>query len=160
MTVIPSCLALRQSSSGREYLAARISYAAIQPYLELLRERVGQRAYDDYLERKFRRDGDEFHVTVVRPTETENLPRDLLLSCQDRAVSFNCLGLGQVSQTDNEAFYVVVDSPEVLALRDQLCLPGHDLHITIGFKQTDIHDVPKDHTSIIACHLAGISANE
>ena len=41
------------------------------------------------------------------------------------------------------AYYIIVLSPEIDALRSEAGLPPHALHITLGFSPNDVHGVSK-----------------
>lgn len=60
------------------------------------------------------------------------------------------LGIGSVTQGDNQAYFDVVEWPECQAWRASLGLEPKDLHVTAGFKESDIHGVPKDRTTLLS----------
>jgi hypothetical protein len=53
------------------------------------------------------------------------------------------------AQTKNEAYFLVVECPVYQEWRSSLGLPAKDLHITLGFTRTDIHNQYKGPSSIM-----------
>ena len=65
--------------------------------------------------------------------------------------------MGRACNGQHEAYYRVIDWPELNALRQELGLPHADLHVTVGFKTQDIHGVKKDvHTICEADEFEGL----
>jgi len=62
---------------------------------------------------------------------------------------WKAIGLGKQAQGDDEAYYVVLSWPGGEHIRERLGLPPKDFHITLGFRQRDVHGVPKDETTLL-----------
>lgn len=92
----------------------------------------------------------EWHITIIRPPEMKVLKKlgKPLNNGDAIAISGSPVykGLGKVSDGENEAYFVVIDWPEAQKFRAQYGLPSLDFHITMGFSNKDIHDVPKNRT--------------
>jgi hypothetical protein len=50
------------------------------------------------------------------------------------------LGLGKVSKNGNEAYFKVIDWKSANSFRESIGLKTKDFHITVGFKDSDIHE--------------------
>lgn len=144
--------------------------------LPLAERCVGRDALHAAQAKKDARDGTradgsaEYHVTLCLPYEFESLPdveapsksklRKLCLArCTQLVVDAaelslsraTPLGLGRLEQADgNFALFVVVDWPEQQALRQRHGLQANHPHITIGFRESDIHGVPKDRGTLLS----------
>jgi hypothetical protein len=121
----------------------------------------------------------EAHITVLTPIEFQKLRRVVSIreinelatqaGIQKSIVDIRCLGRGKLTIADKEesAFFVVVKSPELLAIRGKvaalfLSKGGRASefnpdtfypHITIGFTKRDLHfedGIVKDETACIA----------
>jgi 2H phosphodiesterase-like protein len=53
------------------------------------------------------------------------------------------IGIGMVSDDANEAYYIIVESKALQAFRKDAGLGKRDLHVTLGFKIEDIHQLSK-----------------
>jgi len=94
--------------------------------------------------REGRDDTSGFHITVMAPKEKiltnfDVSQYELLLD----PIELYDLGIGRKQDGHNTVYYVVIISPQLEKLRAELQLPHYDFHITLGFTQSDIHDVPK-----------------
>ncbi|MEZ8733827.1 hypothetical protein [Vibrio sp. 10N.239.312.D08] len=140
---------LKGSSSGTQYLSCAINKTDLKPFLEQLKEYVGLAAYDSIVENKLKRDGDEYHITVLYGEELKLLREDQLISSLGSAVEFKTIGLGLASKEANTAYFVTVESEDLNKIRDMGNLPLKDLHITLGFIGSDVHGVPKGASTLI-----------
>jgi len=104
----------------------------------------------------------EYHVTVVDIPDSKALKAikglsnsqfdAWLKSLNGQTIpgKWKSLGVGSVSKGADTAYFEVISWPEAQAWRKELGLGEKDLHITIGFKGSDVHGVPKDKSTIIA----------
>lgn len=142
-----------KSKSGRTYVGIDINPASLELIISTLKS-IQPDNFDELLNNQSNRDDGEFHLTVVSPEEYINLTKFkaglLQKNYIGKAESFCILGLGKNSTSDNIAFYAVVESEGLDALRNKLLLPKRDFHITIGFSSRDIHGVKKDRTTLVA----------
>jgi hypothetical protein len=108
---------------------------------------------DEYLtltSRQANRDSSLFHITVVTPNEYAAITStESQAFVGGQTVGFSMLGLGRAQFAEDECFFVVVESLEIQAIRQAVGLPAKDLHITIGFNSSDIHNARKDRTSLL-----------
>lgn len=110
------------------------------------------------------RDGAEHHITLVSRAELEGLAlattgakkvdksfvSDLLWQfvC-DVKNDWAVVGFGGISQVDTQVRYVVVDWPSANLWRQSVGLNKAHFHITLGFSKCDVHDVPKDKSTLM-----------
>ncbi|RYH15957.1 AAA family ATPase [archaeon] len=89
----------------------------------------------------------EFHATIFIPSELQNLDVQAILD-QSCAVDVHDIGLSVVKVNRIQAWYVVLYSPPLQALRSQFGLPEKDLHITLGFEHSDPNGHPHGNTLV------------
>lgn len=93
------------------------------------------------------RDNNLFHITVLNSEELKQL------SFLDKTIDFenveevrlNVIGLG----INCNCYYLVVLSRQLDDMRVSLSLPSKDFHITVGFLQNDVHNIPKGLDTIV-----------
>ncbi len=113
------------------------------------------------------KDRGEFHITIVEPPEVSKMKKAVREEHQFSdgeteayvKKAFDSLevsgepqyiGLGKQGTPDgNEVYFIVVRWPEAQELRKRFGLGVKDLHITVGFKDKDIFNVPKDETTLV-----------
>jgi hypothetical protein len=142
--MIETQLEARQQDNrdGEPYLAALVNSKIVSRFLPTLEKHIGERRTRRYVLNLRRRNGGTFHVTLLSPYETGL--RQSHVSTSTAVVGTGRLhGIGAVKHADNETYFVVVTCPVFQAFRMRLALPPRDLHITLGFKKRDIHNVPK-----------------
>lgn len=113
---------------------------------------------EQFIECKKKRDGPNYHLTIISSGEYDSIDINLLESKSDQIFnteySINVVGLG----TNDSCYYLVCVSGELDNLRKDLELSSKDFHITLGFNQIDCYTISKSiDTIIIACH--GIITN-
>lgn len=102
----------------------------------------------------------EYHITIISPPElssaikkgvwasmevVSDLVKDWKITGEPKYV---CVGKQEAG--DNATYFIVVDWPEAQEFRkEQFFLNKRDLHVTLGFRQSDIHDVPKDASTCV-----------
>jgi hypothetical protein len=134
---------------GLGYIGAQVPAEHVSVYLDLLRGRVGDARFGELVAGKARRDGPEiYHLTMVTPPE-------LSLSSAEHAppegpIDVVLGGLGRVTDGVAEAFFIVVESPGVVAMRSRLELGPKALHVTLGFSPTDIYGMDKGPQTVVA----------
>lgn len=100
--------------------------------------------YFQYENNKFMRDGENWHITFAVYSDYRNLSReekDLLY----HEVEYQITGIGTVTESSGEAvWFATVSSPQIDIMLEKAGLPARDLHITMGFTDTDIHSLPKN----------------
>lgn len=129
------------------YYAAPVPEKQISSFIEKFRKIEPN--WKEYEAKKTQRDrGRELHITVLTPRETRSLKRR---GVKIKLPEFQIepVGVGKALEEDNVSYFVIIKSKEINEYRASLGLPPHDLHVTLGFKQKDIHGVPKDKTTLI-----------
>eukprot|EP01031_Cornospumella_fuschlensis_P037192 gene37192-45144_t len=101
---------------------------------------------------KLARDGQrgneiEFHCTVFTPSELQNISTTAVLD-HSATIDVHDMGLSVIKVDRVQAWYVVLYSPPLQALRSQFGLPEKDLHITLGFEHSDPHGHPHGNTLV------------
>lgn len=101
----------------------------------------------EYAKQKEKRDGgDAFHLTAISSNEASNeLINQTLTDFSGEEFSVAVLGLG----INGDCYYLVCASLELDNLRVKIGLSSKDFHVTLGFNQTDKHNIAKDITTLI-----------
>jgi hypothetical protein len=136
---------------GGSYVGSEIPKETVQPFLKLMKLNVGE-DFEEMVETKANRDrGYVYHMTLVSPPEYKGLggSRKVPLDIELDEVTVKYKGLGRAVDDDNEAWFIVCESQEVDDWRDSKGLPKKDLHITLGFKNSDVHNQSKGIDSIV-----------
>lgn len=137
---------------GNYFIGINIYKDAVYPFLEQLKDLL-EDEYEEYIEYQKRRDMDHYHITVIRPMEISNLEkkygmvkfRNFIEHDFDYKIDdIQFLGIGKAENNNNKAFFIVVKSEKIQAIRKNWDLEPIDLHITLGFKYKDVFDVPKN----------------
>src|SRR6266567_7045357 len=103
----------RISRSNRLYLQIDVEPADVGPYLDQLRSYVGEATFLSYVERKYERDGQTFHLTIVTPDEAARVPPNIIGTVVGSEIEFFMLGLGRTECAGDEAYFVVAESTAV-----------------------------------------------
>lgn len=110
---------------------------------------------DEYMENRKVRDLGHYHCTIITPREFRQLKKSgvNINEAINKINNFNIdfIGVGSVEDKENnkQAWYVVADSEDIDNWRNELNLPKHNLHITLAFKNSDIHNLVKDNSTLI-----------
>jgi len=91
----------------------------------------------------------EYHITIVSPPEMRQLKKTKgWVFDQDDVYlipgSPHYRGLGKVTEGSNAAYFMIVDWPGAQQVRAEWGLSPKDLHVTMGFTEKDILNVPKN----------------
>ena len=91
-------------------------------------------------EKQQQRDGRRYHITIVTSAEFDRkkITDKYIRQYNDHTLSSD-IGLGKLTDGDNECYYIIVHCPTGDLLREKLSLPTKYFHITLGFKYVDIH---------------------
>ena len=119
-----------------------------------------------YIQNREARDGtSNFHITILSPDDVEasrfNLKSEAIeeLVCNGDEMD-NCklevfnVGLGKVKTSTSpasEVWYALVFVEWAQSLRSRLKLPAKNLHITLGFSHSDVHQLEKGVNQLVQC---------
>ena len=144
-----------KDNQGQVYIGAYVNRADLLPYLDQLKEILGE-DYDKYREFQAARDHQSFHMTLISPPEFKFADKTLLESLTaDTSNAFTnylqvtLLGLGEVALNKKKTFFVVAQSNDAQLIRQRFMLKNKDFHVTLGFKPSDIYGVKKDSSTLI-----------
>lgn len=137
---------------GNNYLGIDVSTIIVETYLEKLKAILGDE-WQIYTDNQKNRDGGKFHITVINVAEynrlleemgMDNFVNSLEMVFDYEADDIQLLGLGKAEKAGNIAYFVVVRSLKLAAIRKRYNLPEQDFHITLGFKHKDVFGVRKN----------------
>jgi hypothetical protein len=137
---------------GNNYIGISIPNDIIKPYLDKLKEIIKD-DYDLFIENKFKRDGDSYHLTVINVRDFNSLSKEMGYNefLKSLELIFNypiddmeMKGIGAASKNDNLSYFIICDSEKLDAVRKRFNLRKHDFHITLGFNRKDVFGVPKN----------------
>jgi hypothetical protein len=138
---------------GNNYLGLEIPVGLIQPFLNEMKDILGEEDYNTFTENQIKRDGGHHHITVINVADHNRLSKqmgiDRFVNSLDPIFKYpiddvRLLGVGRAQKNENVAFYVVCNSEKLDAVRDRFNLPNQDFHITLGFNFKDVFGVPKN----------------
>lgn len=138
---------------GNNYLGVDIPKDVTYPFLEKLKEYLGEDEFDVYHRGQQERDRGHNHITVVNVMECNTLIRERgmdwftsqvnnLFSIELNDIKF--MGIGKATRNENTSYFIVVNSNILNEVRKSLGLAEHDFHVTIGFKWKDVFGVRKN----------------
>lgn len=142
-----------KDSFDNNYIGIDITPNIVYPFLNSLKEILGDKKYNEYHKSQQDRDNGHYHITVINVMEYNKLTKDMGI---DKFVNsleavfnydFNdvkLMGLGTAEKNGNRAYFVVVDSDDLQEVRKKYGLTNHDFHITIGFLYKDVFGVRKN----------------
>jgi hypothetical protein len=135
------------------YLGIEIPVTMIQPYLNELKEILGEDDYNKFTEQQIKRDGGNYHITLINTIEFNRLSKqmgiDNFVNSLDPILKYpiddlKLLGIGRSQKNENVAFFVVCQSDKLDAVRVRFELGDHDFHITLAFLWKDVFGVRKN----------------
>lgn len=137
---------------GNNYIGVNIYTDFVQPYLERLRNIIGD-DYEIYIKNQQNRDHGHYHITVINVMEYNKLSKDLgmdkFINSLESAFDFEFddlqfMGIGTAEKSGNRAYFIVVRSEKLQEVRRKYGLPEQDFHVTLGFKWKDVFGVRKN----------------
>ena len=137
---------------GNNYLGLDIPVSVVQPYLNELRDILGEEDYTKFTENQIKRDGGHYHITVINVADynrlSKNMGIDKFINSLDPILKYpiddlKLLGVGRAQKNENTAFFIVCDSAKLEAIRTRFELGEQDFHITLGFNFKDVFGVSK-----------------
>ena len=137
---------------GNNYLGIRIDNPLVEPFLEELKEILGQ-DYDKYTLLQKQRDHGSYHITVINVMDYNRLSREMGVDKFVNSIEpilkypiddIQMFGVGTANRSTNRAYFVVCRSEKMKAIRDRFNLENQDFHITLGFFSKDVFGVRKN----------------
>ena len=148
---------------------------AFGPTVDASAESDAKSVPSEYIQKRIKRDGPINHITLLSRDEIDHLikiknewiskfdgildkeqaekwtPREQLVRIVAEVVTddWEDLGLGQVIQGKNAAWFKVIEWKSAAEFRKKLGLTEKDFHITIGFILNDIHNVEKNKDTLV-----------
>jgi Ni,Fe-hydrogenase III component G len=144
---------LKDSTGINNYLGIDIPHDNVEPYLNELKEHLSDLDFEQYTKNQQLRDKGHYHITVINVMDYNRLMKDIgmdeFINSLDTILKYEIddlkmYGVGTAEQAGNRSFFVVCQSDKLDAIRTRFDLPKQDFHITIGFKDKDVHGVRKN----------------
>lgn len=138
---------------GNNYLGIKIDKSTIDPFLNDLKDIIGDSDFEEYTGYQQKRDHGSHHITVINVMDYNNLIKkigmDKFVSSLDSVMKYEIddikmMGVGTAERNGNRAYFVVCKSDKLDAIRDRYGLPKQDFHVTLGFKHKDVFGVRKN----------------
>lgn len=135
------------------YIGLSIPEYEIEPFLNDLKDILGEDDYETYTKLQQDRDHGKFHITLINVMDYERLMKtmgiDTFVNSLDSIFKYEIddvkfLGMGTATKGTNQTYFIVVKSDKLKDIRDRYNLPEHDFHVTIGYKFKDVFGVPKN----------------
>ena len=138
--------------SGSNYLGVNIPVSIVEPFLEKLKNAIGEDEYIIYTNNQKNRDKG-YHLTVLSVRDYNKLSKEMGISSFINSLELilkypiddlEMLGIGTGSNKGNTSYFIVCKSDKLAAIRTRYNLPKQDFHITIGFNLKDVFGIPKN----------------
>jgi hypothetical protein len=144
---------LKDSTGINNYLGIDFPHGIVEPYLNELKEHLSDLDFEEYTKNQQVRDKGHYHTTVINVMDYNRLMKDIgmdeFINSLDTILKYEIddlkmFGVGTAEKSGNRAFFVVCQSDKLDAIRTRFDLPKQDFHITLGFKDKDVHGVRKN----------------
>ena len=138
---------------GNNYLGIDIPINTIQPFLNELKDIIGEDDYNKFTENQIKRDSGHYHITLINVIEfnalSKNMGVDKFVNSLEPIFKYEIddlkmMGVGTATKNENRAYFIVCDSDKLEAIRDRYELPKQDFHTTLGFKFKDVFGLRKN----------------
>ena len=138
---------------GNNYIGINMPNGIIDPYLNELKEILGDDEYEKYTDLQKDRDHGSYHITTINVMEynaiTKSMGMDKFVSSLDNIFKYEIddlklMGIGTATKNENRSYFIVCKSEKLEAVRSRYNLPKFDFHITLGFRYKDIFGIPKN----------------
>jgi hypothetical protein len=142
-----------QGVIGNNYLGIDLPITIIQPYLNQLKDILGEKDYNKFTEQQIRRDNGHYHITIINTIDYNRLSKEIgmdkFINSLDLIFKYpiddiKMMGIGTAQRNDNISYFIVCESDKLDAVRTRYSLPKHDFHVTLGFFSKDVFGVRKD----------------
>ena len=141
-----------KDSIGQNYLGLKIPNDIVDPYLDELKNHLGD-DFETYTENQQKRDNGHYHITVINVADYNRLSKDLGMDKFINSLEpifhyeiddLDMRGIGTVTKNTNTTYFIVCDSDKLEAIRTRFDLAQHDFHVTLGFDPKDVFGVRKN----------------
>ena len=138
---------------NNNYIGIKVPNEIVQPYLNFLKEEIGEDNYALYTENQQKRDRGDYHITVLNVMEFNKLNKELgmdkFVNSLDAVFKYEIddlklKGVGTATKNENRAYFIVCESDKLNAIRTRYELEPRDFHVTLGFNFKDIFGVRKN----------------
>jgi hypothetical protein len=138
---------------NNNYVGIKVPNEIVQPYLNFLKEEIGEDNYVTYTENQQNRDRGDYHITVLNVMEFNKLNKELgmdkFVNSLDSVFKYEIddlklKGVGTATKNENRAYFIVCKSEKLNAIRTRYELEPRDFHVTLGFKYKDVFGVRKN----------------
>ena len=138
---------------GNNYLGVKIEPGVVEPFLNELKENIGDDDFKVFTENQQKRDHGQHHLTVISVMDYNRLIKEMgmdkFVNSLDAVLKYEIddlkmMGVGTATKNENRAYFIVCKSDKLNAVRKRYELPEFDFHITLGFKWKDVHGVRKN----------------
>lgn len=138
---------------GNNYIGINIAQGIVDPFLNELKDIIGEDDFEVYTKNQQERDHDSYHITVINVMEynalAKNMGMDKFVNSLEQAFKYEIndlkmLGVGTATRNNNRAYFIVCESDSLDAIRNRYNLPKQDFHTTLGFFHKDVFGVPKN----------------
>jgi len=138
---------------NNNYIGIKIPNEIVQPYLNFLKEEIGEDNYALYTENQQKRDRGDYHITVLNVMEFNKLNKELgmdkFVNSLDAVFKYEIddlklKGVGTATKNENRAYFIVCESDKLNAIRTRYELEPRDFHVTLGFQYKDVFGVRKN----------------
>ena len=138
---------------GNNYIGIQIPSGVVTPFLNELKDIIGEDDFKSYTENQQKRDDGHYHITVINVIEYNSLSKSMSI---DKFVNslepifkydiddLKMMGVGTATKNENRSYFVVCQSDNLEAIRDRYGLPKLDFHTTLGFKFKDVFGIRKN----------------
>jgi hypothetical protein len=142
-----------KDTTGNNYIGVNIYQDRVYPFLERLKNIIGEEQFEVYHKMKMDRDRGHYHITVINVMEYNKLSKELgfdkFVNSLESVFKYEIddlklMGVGTAEKSGNRAYFIVVKSEKLQEIRKKYGLPIQDFHITIGFKWKDIFGIRKN----------------
>ena len=99
----------------------------------------------NWIAKCFHRDEDKSHITLA----SSDTPLPAFEKPDLSESDLSALGIGRVEKDGEVAYFVVIECPPLQDALKKAGLPHYDLHITLAFQKTDVHEVSKGPETVV-----------
>ncbi len=138
---------------GNNYVGIDFPNGVIDPFLNELKDIIGEESFEAYTENQKKRDHGSYHSTVINVMDYNALSKkmgmDKFINSLDPIFKYEIddlkmMGVGTAEKNGNRAYFIVCNSEKLDQVRQRYELPKFDFHITLGFLHKDVFGVRKN----------------